>query len=222
MTITLTTVHITYDPGFMAPILTECVRAHSAMGEFLNKFPDRKNVTFEETDGGLDRSHESLGASFNTKDTVDDCVLYCGDWNWLQRHRYGVHVWLDGAQEEDQVEYDIAPRKGTVPHAVRGVHASLQELSYLRMILKNGMTSITALETTIQGKGDSRQPEFPNLVGSLKEKNLVGDHASTRAAETFLAKESSAQDGKRSSTWDIDIWLKRWTRTNEHLGWNSN
>ena len=94
---TLTTVHTTYDPGFMAPILTECVRAHSAMGEFFNKSSDRKNVTFEATDGGLDRSHESLAATFNTKDTVDDCAIYCGDWNWLQRHRYGVHVWPDGA-----------------------------------------------------------------------------------------------------------------------------
>ena len=49
---TPTIVHTTYDPGFMAPILTECVRAHGAMGEFLNQFPDRKNVTLEETDGG--------------------------------------------------------------------------------------------------------------------------------------------------------------------------
>ena len=113
---TLTTVHTTYDPGFIAPILTECVRAHSAMGEFLKKFPDRKNVTFEATDGGLDRSHESLGAAFNTKDTVDDYAMHCGDWNWLQRHKYGVRVWPDGAREEGQWEYDIAPRKGLVPH----------------------------------------------------------------------------------------------------------
>ena len=55
------------------------------MGEFFDKSPDRKNVTFEATDGGLDRSHESLGATFNTKDTVDDCAMHCGDWNWLQR-----------------------------------------------------------------------------------------------------------------------------------------
>ena len=42
-------------------------------------------MTFEETDGGLDRSHESLGAAFNTKEkgthTIDDCAMYCGDWN---------------------------------------------------------------------------------------------------------------------------------------------
>ena len=34
---------------------------------------------------------------------------------------------------------------------------------------------------------------------------------------TVLAKESSTQEGKRSSTWDIDSWLKRLTRTNEQL-----
>ena len=111
---TLTTVHTMYDPGFIAPILQECVRAHSAMGEFFNKSPNRKNVTFEATDGGLDKSHEPLGATFNTKDTVDDCAMYCGDWNWLQRHRYSV--------------------QGLVPYSV---HAFLQELSYLRMIFKS-------------------------------------------------------------------------------------
>ena len=51
------------------------MRVHSAWVEFLNKFPDRTNVTFEETDGGLDRSHESLDAAFNTKHTVDDCAM---------------------------------------------------------------------------------------------------------------------------------------------------
>ena len=111
---TLTTVHTMYDPGFIAPILPECVRAHSAMGEFFNKSPDRKNVTFEVTDGGLDKSHEPLGATFNTKDTVDDCAMYCGDWNWLQRHRCSV--------------------QGLVPYSV---HAFLQELSFLRMIFKS-------------------------------------------------------------------------------------
>ena len=104
----------TCNPGFMASVLTECVRVHGAMSEFFNKFPDHKNVTFEETDGGLDRSHESLGDAFNTKEkgkhTVDECAMYCGDWNGLQRHRQRVHVWPDGAQE-DQWEYDSAPRK---------------------------------------------------------------------------------------------------------------
>ena len=142
----------------MAPILTECVRGHNAICEFLNKFPDRKNVTFEEIDGGLDRSYESHGAAVNTKDTVDDCTMYCGDWKRLQRNRYGVHVWPDGAQEEDQWEYNIAPRKGLVPHSV---HAFLQELSYLRMIFKNdGWTLITAPETTVQGKGTVDSQNF--------------------------------------------------------------
>ena len=104
------------------------MRAHGARCEFLNKFPDH-NVTFEETDGGLDRSHESLGAAFNTKEkgkhTVDDCAMYCGDWNGQQRHRHGVHLWPDGAHEEGQFQYDTVPRKGPVPHAVRGVYASL-------------------------------------------------------------------------------------------------
>ena len=45
----------------------------------------------------------------------------------------------------------------------------------------------------------------------------VDDHASSRATETVLAKESSTQEGKRSSTWDIDNWRKRLTRANEQL-----
>ena len=129
LTIVLSDNNTTCNPGFMASVLTECARVHGAMSEFFNKFPNHKNMTFEETDGGLDRSHESLGAAFNTKEkgkhTVDDCARYCGDWEGLQRHRHRVHVWPDGAQEEDQWEYDIAPRKGLVPHTVRGVHASL-------------------------------------------------------------------------------------------------
>ena len=51
----------------LASILTEDVRVHGAWSEFLNKFPDRKNAIFEETDGELDRSHESLGAAFKTR-----------------------------------------------------------------------------------------------------------------------------------------------------------
>ena len=35
---TPTIVHATYDAGFMAPILTECVRAHGARCKFLNSF----------------------------------------------------------------------------------------------------------------------------------------------------------------------------------------
>ena len=51
----------------LSSILTECVRVHGAWIEFLHKFPDLTNMTFEETDGGLDRSHESLGAVFKTR-----------------------------------------------------------------------------------------------------------------------------------------------------------
>ena len=47
--------------------------------------------------------------------------------------------------------------------------------------------------------------------------SLADDRASSRAAETVLAKESSTQEGKRSSTWDIDNWRKRLTRTHEQL-----
>ena len=75
--------------GFTTSVLTECVRAHDVMSEFFVKFPDHKNVTFEDTDSGPDRSHESLGAVFNEKEkgkhTVDDCVMYCGDWEGQQR-----------------------------------------------------------------------------------------------------------------------------------------
>ena len=98
----------------------------------------------------------------------DDCAMYCGDWNGLQRDRQGVHVWLDGAQEEDQWKYDIAPRKGLVPHA---------------------------METTVQGEGKEGHPEFPNTIAPCTSPE---DHASNKAAETVLAKESSAQEGKRS------------------------
>ena len=88
------------------------------------------------------------------KHTVDDCAMYRDDWNGLQRHEQRIFVWIAGAQDEDPWEYNIALRKGLVPHSVRGVHASLQELSYLRMILKNdGVTLITAVERTVQGKG---------------------------------------------------------------------
>ena len=160
------------------------LHSHGRCGsEFLNKFPDRKNVTFEETDGGLDRSHGSLGAAFKTrqkgKHTVDDCVMYRDDWNGLQRHEQRVFVWIAGAQDEDPWEYNIAPRKGHVPQAVRGVYASLQELSYLRVILNQNFQT--------------------QLIPCTSP---VDDHASNRAAETVLAKEPSAQKGKRSSTCD--------------------
>ena len=51
----------------LASLLTRDVRVHGACIELLNKFPDRTKMTFEETDGGLDRSHESLGPAFRTR-----------------------------------------------------------------------------------------------------------------------------------------------------------
>ena len=47
--------------------LTEDVRVHGAWSAFFNKCPDRTNMTFEEIDGGLDRSHESLGWAFKMR-----------------------------------------------------------------------------------------------------------------------------------------------------------
>ena len=71
----------------------------------------------------------------------------------------------DAAQDEDPWEYDIAPRKCLVPHAVRGVYASLQELSYQRMIRKSDVDHCRG--DNWRRKRDSREPEFPNPVDSL-------------------------------------------------------
>ena len=76
------------------------------------------------------------------------------------------------------------------------------------MILKNdGVTLITAVERTVQGKGTVDNQNFQTQL--IPCTSPVDDHASSRAAQTVLAKESSVQEGKRSSTWDIDIWRKR-------------
>ena len=84
------------------------------------------------------------------------------------------------------------------------------------MILKSdGVTLITAVETIVQGKGTMDNKNFQTQL--IPCACPVDDHASSRAAETVLAKESSTQEGRRSSTWDIDNWLKRLTRTNEQL-----
>ena len=92
------------------------MRVHGAWSEFLNKFPDLTNMTFEETDGGLDRSHESLGAAFKMRQdgethTVDDCAMYRDDSNGLQRHEQRIFLWTAGAQDEDPWEFSIALRK---------------------------------------------------------------------------------------------------------------
>ena len=79
----------------------------------------------------------------------------------------------------------------------------------------DGVMLITAVETLVQGKGTVDNQNFQTQL--IPRTSPVDDHASNRAAETVLAKESSAQEGMRSSTWDMDIWLKRLTRTNEDL-----
>ena len=76
------------------------------------------------------------------------------------------------------------------------------------MIFKSDdVTLITAMETDNQN--------FQTQL--IPYTSPVDDHASSRAAETAPAKESSTQEEKRSSPWDIDNWLKRSTRTNEQL-----
>ena len=70
----------------LASIITDCVSVHGAWREFKNRFPDRTNMTFEETDGELDRSHESLGAAFktrqdgsgNTQRMIAPCIVRIG------------------------------------------------------------------------------------------------------------------------------------------------
>ena len=102
------------------------------------------------------------------KHAVDDYALYRDDWNGLQRLEQRISVWIAGAQDEDPWEYNIALRKGLVTHSVRGVHASLQELSYLQMILKNDGCDVDHCRgENCPRKRDSRHPEFPNTVDSL-------------------------------------------------------
>ena len=84
-----------------------------------------------------------------TQSTIAPCIVVIG----IGYRETGTvsMCGLTAPKEEDQWENDIAPRKGLVPHSV---HAFLQELSYLRMILKSdGWTLITALETNVQAKG---------------------------------------------------------------------
>ena len=147
---------------------------------------------------------------------LTECVRVLGVvsefFNKLPDHKNVTFEETYAAQDEDPWEYDIAPRKGTVPHAVRGVCASLQELRYLRIILKS---DVAAVDTTVQGKGTVDNQNFQTQL--IPCTSPVDDHASNRAAETILARESSTQEGKRSSTWDIDNWRKRSTKTNDQL-----
>ena len=119
------------------------------------------------------------------KHTVDDCAMYRDDWNALQRHEQRIFVWIAGAQDEDPWEYNFAIRKGLVPHSVRGVHASLQELSYLRMILKNdGVTLSTAVERTDQEKGTVDNQNFQTLL--IPCTSPVDDHATNVVVKAMV------------------------------------
>ena len=116
--------------------------------------------------------------------TVDDCAMYRNDWNGLQRHEQRILVWIAGAQDEDPWEYNITLRKGLVPHSVRGVHASVQELSYLQMIRKNDGLLITAVERTVQGKGTVDTQNFQTQL--IPCTSPVDDHATNGAVETMV------------------------------------
>ena len=93
-------------------------------------------------------------------------------------------MWIAGAQDEDPWECNIGLRKGLVPHSVRGVHASLQELSYLQMIRKNDGVTITAVERTVQGKGTVDTQNFQTQL--IPCTSPVDEHASNRAVETVV------------------------------------
>ena len=84
------------------------------------------------------------------------------------------------------------------------------------MILKSDdVPLIRALVTAVQKKWAVDNQNFhAQLVPCTSP---ADDLASNRAAETLLAKEPGAQEGKRFSTWDIGIWLELSTRTSEHL-----
>ena len=72
----------------------------------------------------------------------------------------------------------MVPRKGPVPHAVRGVCFFLQELGYTRMVLKSdGEPSITGLVTAVQ-KNFQRQ--------LIPRTSPVDDHASNGAVEAMV------------------------------------
>ena len=79
----------------------------------------------------------------------------------------------------------MAPKKGPVPYAVRGVCVFLQELGYTRMVLKSDSEpSIRALVTAVQKEwaGDSRN--FQRQL--IPRTSPVDDHASNGAVEAMV------------------------------------
>ena len=99
-------------------------------------------------------------------------------------------MWIAGAQDEDTWEFNIALRKGLVPHSVRGVH-----------VQNDGVTLIAAVEKTVQGKGTVDNQNSQTLL--IPCRSPVDDHVSNRVAETVLAEEPSAQEGKQRPTREL-------------------
>ena len=105
-------------------------------------------------------------------------------------------MWIASTRDEDPWEYNFALEK-VLFHIMPEVFWFLQELSYLRMIIQNdGVTWITAVGIAIQGKGTVVYLNFQ--IQLIPCTSPVDDHASNIAAETVLAKEPSAQEGKQS------------------------
>ena len=94
------------------------------MVEFRIKFLTARSLSKRLMVDWTGRMSSSVLFSIRRTHTVDDCAMYCADWNGLQRHRQNVQVWVDGTEEEDQWKARLAPRKGLVPNTVRGVCAS--------------------------------------------------------------------------------------------------
>ena len=74
--------------------------------------------------------------------------------------------------------------------SVRGVH-----------VQNDGVTLIDAVEKTVQGKGTVDNQIFQTQL--IPYTSPVDDHVSNRVAETVLAKEPSAQEGKHRPTWEL-------------------
>ena len=82
-------------------------------------------------------SHIVLSDNYNTTccnpgftgSILTECVRAHGT---MRDRKNAAFEETDAAQDEDPWEYDIAPRKGPVPHPVRGAYVSVHELSYLR------------------------------------------------------------------------------------------
>ena len=113
----------------------------------------------------------------------------------------------------------MAPRKGPVPHAVRGVFASFQELGYTRMILKSDdVPLITFLVTAVQKRWAVDNQNFQTQL--IPGTSPVDDHESNRAAETSCQggpepkRASEAQRGILAFGWNnrrgqMNIWSER-------------